>query len=151
MGIDQIRQETQVSAQARGIDENRTRQQIAEFDQRLDDAVRPVRSLQAHVSELLEASRKKVDDSGQLQKRIDETRSTLDHLQAVGDRNTAATHTVRESVEVVRGELDQVRRDILRNEDSVKIVDQDVRRRITEIAQGNEGVTTSRSTNCAQI
>lgn len=137
--IEQSRQESQISARARAVDENRTRQQIADMDQRLEDAVRPIRSLQAHVSEMLEASRRKTDDSGAYNRRFEEIRATLEHQQAVGDRNTIAAHQLRETIESSRGELDLVRRDIMRNDDAVKIVDQEMRRRITEVAQTGEG------------
>src|SRR3954463_14323174 len=53
--LDQIRPDAQQSSQARSLDENRTRQQVADMEARLDDISRPVRALQAHVSELLEA------------------------------------------------------------------------------------------------
>lgn len=137
--IEQTRQESQVSARARAVDENRTRQQIADMDQRLEDAVRPVRSLQAHVSELLEASRRKTDDTGTYNRRFEEIRTALEHQQAVGDRNTIAAHQLRETIESSRGELDLVRRDIMRNDDAIKIVDQEMRRRIAEVAQTGEG------------
>ncbi len=140
MMLDQFRQEAQQSAQARALDENRTRQQISEMDQRLDDAIRPVRSLQAHVNELLESSRRRVDDSGQNQRRFEELRSMIDHIQAAGDRNTVGTHQSRESVEAIKAELDQIRRDQLRNEDAVKIVDQEARRRIAEVAESAASV-----------
>jgi chromosome segregation ATPase len=133
--LDSIRQEGQQSAQARALDENRTRQTIADLEQRLDDATRPIRSLQAHVSELIEASRRKTDDSGQHQKRYDELRGLIEHLTAVGDRNAVVTHQLRDSIDNVRGETDQLRRDILRSEDAIKIVDQEARRRIAEVAQ----------------
>lgn len=137
--IDQIRQEWTQSAQARAIDENRTRQQIADLEQHLDDAVRPVRSMQAHVGELLDTSRKKSEDSGQSQRRIEEVRALIDNLQALGDRNAVVTHQLRDSIDAIRSELEQVRRDIIRNEDSVKVVDQEARRRIAEVAQVTEG------------
>lgn len=143
MMLDQIRQESQQSAQARALDENRTRQQISEMEQRLDDAVRPVRSLQAHVSELLETSRRRVDDTGQNQRRFEELRSMIDHIQAVGDRNTVGSHQVRDALEAVKGDLDQVRRDQLRVDDAVKIVDQEARRRIAEVAE-SAGAVNSR-------
>jgi chromosome segregation ATPase len=138
--LDQMRQESQQSAQARALDENRTRQQITEMEQRLDDAVRPVRSLQAHVSELLETSRRRVDDTGQNQRRFEELRTMIDHIQAVGDRNTVASHQVRDAVEAMKGDFDQIRRDQLRVDDAVKIVDQEMRRRIAEVAESAEAV-----------
>jgi chromosome segregation ATPase len=141
LGLEQIRQETQQSAQARALDENRTRQQIADLEQRIDDATRPIRSLTAHVNELLEASRKKTDDTGQHQRRYDELRGMIEHLQALSDRGAVITHQLRDSIDNVRSEGEQVRRDMLRNEDAIKIVDQEARRRIAEVTQNNESVT----------
>ena len=137
--LDQIRQETTQSIQVRAIDENRTRQQIADLEQHLDDSTRPVRSMQAHVAELLEGTRKKSDDTGQTQRRIDEVRTLVDNLQALGDRNAVVTHQLRDSIDAIRSELEQVRRDIIRGEDAVKVVDQEARRRIAEVAQVTEG------------
>ncbi|MCC6944583.1 MAG: hypothetical protein IT335_08390 [Thermomicrobiales bacterium] len=140
MMLDQFRAEAQQTAQARALDENRTRQTISDMDQRLDDAIRPIRSLQAHVNELLESSRRRVDDSGQNQRRFEELRTMIDHIQAVNDRNNVAVHQVRDTVEGVKGDLEQVRRDQMRNEDAVKIVDQETRRRIAEVAESAESV-----------
>jgi chromosome segregation ATPase len=141
LGLEQFRQEAAQTAQARALDENRTRQIIADLDQRIDDTVRPIRSLQAHVNELLELSRKKTDDTGQHQRRYDELRSMIDHLQAQSDRGSVVAHQLRDSVESVRGETDQIRRDMLRNEDATKIVDQESRRRDAEVTQTVEAFT----------
>ena len=43
MAIEQLRQEGQQSAQARALDENRTRQQVIDLDARLEDVTRPIR------------------------------------------------------------------------------------------------------------
>jgi len=137
--LEQFRQENQQSAQARAIDENRVEARIADLEQHLDDAVRPVRSMQAHVAELLDTNRKKTDDSGQVTRRIDEVRNLVENLQALGDRNAVVTHQLRDSIDAIRSELEQVRRDIIRNEDAVKVVDQEARRRIAEVAQVTEG------------
>jgi chromosome segregation ATPase len=137
--IDTIRQESAQSTQARAIDENRTRQQIADLEQHLEDSIRPIRSLQAHVAEILESTRKKADDTGQYQRRIDELKTLIENLQALGDRNAVVTHQLRDSIDAIRSEIEQVRRDIIRNEDAVKIVDQEARRRIAEVAQVTEG------------
>lgn len=137
--IDQIRQEATQSIQARAIDENRTRQQIADLEQHLEDSTRPIRSMQAHMGELLESTRKKADDTGQYQRRIEELKTLIDNLQALGDRNAVVTHQLRDSIDAIRSEMEQVRRDIIRNEDAVKIVDQEARRRIAEVAQVTEG------------
>jgi chromosome segregation ATPase len=140
--LDQIRQESTQSTQARAIDENRTRQQIADLEQQLDDALRPMRSMQAHMAELLEANRKKSDDSGQSQRRIDEVRALVDNLQALGDRNAVVTHQLRDAIDGMRSEIEQMRRDVIRTEDSVKVVDQEARRRIAEVGQMTESFGT---------
>jgi chromosome segregation ATPase len=95
--------------------------------------------MQAHVAELLDTNRKKTDDSGQVTRRIDEVRNLVENLQALGDRNAVVTHQLRDSIDAIRSELEQVRRDIIRNEDAVKVVDQEARRRIAEVAQVTEG------------
>ncbi len=141
MAIDQLRQETQQSAQARALDENRTRQQIVDLDARIEDVSRPIRSLQAHVVELIDAERLKADDTAQYRQRDDELQTQIEHLSAHVDRSGVLIHQVRDSVEAVREETDVLRRDIVRAEDSIKIVDQEARRRVAAIAQEGETVT----------
>jgi chromosome segregation ATPase len=141
MAIDQLRQETQQSAQARALDENRTRQQIVDLDARIEDVGRPIRSLQAHVVELVDSERLKADDTAQYRQRDDELQTQIEHLSAHVDRTGVLIHQVRDSVEAVREETDVLRRDIVRAEDSIKIVDQEARRRVAAIVQEGETVT----------
>jgi chromosome segregation ATPase len=141
IAVEQLRQESQQTAQARALDENRTRQQIADLDARIEDVGRPVRSLQAHVMELVEAARQKADDTAQYKQRDDELQAQIERLSAHVDRTGVLIHQVRDSVDAVREESDGLRRDIIRAEDSVKIVDQEARRRVTEVAQGGELAT----------
>ena len=133
LALEQLRQEGQQSAQARALDENRTRQVIQELEARVDDGIRPIRSLQAHVSELIEASRRKVDDGSQTEKRLDELSAIIEHITAVGDRTGAVAHSLRDTIDDVRGEVDGFRRDIIRAEDAIKIVDQENRRRVSDV------------------
>lgn len=140
--LEQIRQESHQSAQARALDENRTRQQVDDLEARLEDVARPIRSLQAHVSELLENARRKTDDTGQHQRRYEELQTQIEHLSAVGDRNAVIAHQLRDSIDLLREESDQVRRDTLRVEDAIKIVDQEARRRVADLVQSGEGVGT---------
>lgn len=141
MAIEQLRQDGQQSAQARALDENRTRQQIIDLDARLEDVTRPIRSLQAHVTELIEAARVKADDTSQYRQRDDELQTQIEHLSAHVDRTGVLIHQVRDSIEATREETDGLRRDIVRAEDSIKIVDQDARRRVAEVAQSGETIT----------
>ena len=139
IAIEQLRQETQQSAQARALDENRTRQQVNDLDARIEDVGRPIRSLQAHVMELVEAARLKADDTTQYRQRDDELQVQIEHLSAHVDRTGVLIHQLRDSIEAMREETDGLRRDIVRAEDSIKIVDQEARRRVAEVAQ--EGTT----------
>jgi chromosome segregation ATPase len=140
IAIEQLRQETQQSAQARALDENRTRQGVVDLEARLEDVARPIRSLQAHVTELVEAARVKADDTAQYRQRDDELQTQIEHLSAHVDRTGVLIHQVRDSIDGVREETDGLRRDIVRAEDSIKIVDQDARRRVAEVAQEGETI-----------
>ncbi len=131
--IEQVQKEGEQNAQARALDENRTRQKIEELETRIEDGIRPIRSLQAHVTEILEESRKKVDDSSQTEKRFDELGTMIEHLSALSDRTSTLTHGLRDTIDGVRGEMDGLRRDIIRTEDAIKIVDQEGRRRVVDV------------------
>ena len=139
LAIEQLRQESQQTSQARALDENRTRQLIQELETRIDDGVRPVRSLQAHVSELLETSRRKVDDTSQTDQRLEELVTVIEHLSALGDRTSAVSHGLRDTIDGVRSEVEGFRRDIIRAEDAIKIVDQEARRRSSDVQDIAEG------------
>jgi chromosome segregation ATPase len=141
LAIEQVRQEMHQSAQARAIDETRTRQQIVDMDARVEDLTRPIRSLQAHVMELIEAARQKADDTSEYKQRDDALQAQIEHLSAHVDRTGVLIHQARDSIESTREETDGLRRDIVRAEDSIKIVDQDARRRVAEVAQAGETIT----------
>ena len=141
LAIEQARQEMQQSAQARAIDETRTRQQIVDMDARVEDLTRPIRSLQAHVMELIEAARQKADDTSEYKQRDDALQAQIEHLSAHVDRTGVLIHQARDSIAATREETDGLRRDIVRAEDSIKIVDQDARRRVADVAQAGETIT----------
>ena len=138
LALDQFRHEAQQTAQARALDENRTRQQVSDLETRLEDAIRPVRALQAHVMELLEAARQKTDDSGQYRQRDEELQEQIEHVSAHVDRATVMIHQLRDGLDNLRGEADQLRRDMIRTDDAIKIVDQEARRRTAEVAQSSQ-------------
>lgn len=139
LAIEQLRNEAEQNAQARSLDENRTRQKIDDLESRIDDGIRPIRSLQAHVTEILEESRKKVDDTAQNEQRFDEITTMIEHLSALGDRTSALTHGLRDGIDNARTETDGLRRDIIRTEDAVKIVDQEARRRTADVQDVVDG------------
>ncbi len=139
LAIEQVRKDMEQNAQARSLDENRTRQQISDLETRIDDGIRPIRSLQAHVTEILEESRKKVDDTAQIEQRFEELGTMIEHLSAMSDRTSTLTHGLRDTIDALRGETDGLRRDIIRSEDAIKIVDQEARRRASEVQDVAEG------------
>lgn len=141
IALEKSQQETQQAMQARAIDENRTRQQIEDLEERLDNSTRPIRSLQAHLTDLLEQSRRKVDDSNQNIERYSELMTGMEHLTAMSDRTSAVAHGLRDSIDSVRGEVDELRRDIIRTDDSIKIVDQEARRRTQTVAESIDAFT----------
>ncbi len=141
IALEKAGQEAQQSAQARALDENRTRQLIEDLEQRLDDSTRPIRSLQAHVTDLLEQSRRKVDDTTQNSERYGEVMTTMEHLTAMSDRTSAIAHGLRDNIDSVRSEVDELRRDVIRTDDSIKIVDQEARRRTTAVSENIESFT----------
>ena len=139
LAIEQVQKDAEQNAQARALDENRTRQKVEDLETRIEDGIRPIRSLQAHVTEILEESRKKVDDTSQTEQRFDELNTMIEHLSALGDRTSSLTHGLRDGIDGVRGEMDGLRRDIIRTEDAVKIVDQEARRRTADVQDVAEG------------
>jgi chromosome segregation ATPase len=141
IALENSRQEMTQSAQAVSLNENRTRQQLEDLEERLDDSMRPIRSLQAHVTDLLEQSRRKVDDTTQNKERYSELMTNMEHLTAMSDRTSAIAHGLRDNIDSVRSEIDELRRDIIRTDDSVKIVDQEARRRVQGVSENIDGFT----------
>lgn len=139
LAIEQGQKQTEQNSDARSLDENRTRQKIDDLEARIEDGIRPIRSLQAHVTEMLEESRKKADDTAKNDQQFEQLSAMVEHLSALGDRTGALTHGLREGIEVVRGEMDGLRRDVIRTEDAVKIVDQEARRRTSDVQDVVEG------------
>lgn len=137
--LEQATNESRQASQAAALNENRTRQFVEELEERLDDAIRPVRSLQSHVTDLLEQNRRKVDDSTQNKERFGEIGTSIEHLSAQTDRTSAVAHGLRDGIDAIRGEVDELRRDMLRTDDATKIVDQDSRRRVQGVSDLMDG------------
>ena len=139
--LEQHRHEVSQSAQARQLEEARVRQQLSDLSTRIDDSTRPIRSLQAHVAELLETVRRQRDDVSQDTKRFDDLRSLIDHLGAHSERQIVVSQALRDSIENIRVEVERQQRDLMRVDDATKIVDQDARRRVAEVVQQIQNVS----------
>ncbi|MDI3339578.1 MAG: hypothetical protein QJR03_03520 [Sphaerobacter sp.] len=133
LALEQHRHEVAQAAQARQLEEARFRQQLSDLAARIDDATRPIRSLQAHVAELLETVRRQREDVGHDTKRYDELRALIDHLSAHGERQVAVSQGLRDSIDALRTEVERMQRDLLRASDSIRIVEQEMRRRVAEV------------------
>lgn len=132
---DQHRHEVQQSLQARQLEDTRVRQQLTDLDARIDETSRPIRSLQAHISEIVETQRRGRDDSDDEVRRYDELKTVIEHVAAIAERNAGVIQIARESIESLRTDHEQTRRELQQAEDSVKIVEQDARRRVAELIQ----------------
>ena len=138
--LEQHRHEVAQAAQARQLEEARFRQQLTELSQRIDDSTRPIRSLQAHVTELLEAVRRQREDSGQDTRRYDELRVLIDHMASHIERLTVVGQALRGALDTVTVEVERISRELSKFQDGLRIVEQDVRRRVTEVIQEVESL-----------
>jgi chromosome segregation ATPase len=134
-GLEQQRHEATQAAQARQLEDARIRQQLADLDARIEETGRPIRSLQAHVTELVDTIRRGRDDSQDELRRHEELKSIIEHIAAISERNSGVTGSLRESIAALRTDLEQTQRDLIKAEDAVKIVEQELRRRMAESGQ----------------
>jgi chromosome segregation ATPase len=138
--VEQNRHESAQAAQARSLEDARLRQQVADIDARIDEGIKPIRALQAHVTEILEFIRRGRDDDQDEVRRFEELRNQIEHVAAVAERNNDMILRVRDSAATLRTDLEQSQRDLLKIEDSVRIVEQEVRRRVAESNQEIENL-----------
>jgi chromosome segregation ATPase len=111
------------------------RQQLTQLDNRIEETGRPIRSLQAHITEIVETLRRGRDDSDDDIRRYEELKSIIEHIAALAERNSGVIQVTRESIEGLRTDLEGFRRELQLAEDSVKILEQEVRRRMAEADQ----------------
>jgi len=138
--LEQHRHEVAQAAQARQLEEARFRQQLSELSHRIDESTRPIRSLQAHVAELLEAMRRQREDTGQDTRRYDELRILIDHLASHVERLSVVGQSLRSSIDAVTAEVERLGRELSKVQDGLRIVEQEVRRRVTEVFQEIESL-----------
>jgi chromosome segregation ATPase len=135
LALEQHQHEVAQAGQARQLEEARVREQLGELSSRIDDSTRPIRTLQAHVSELIEAVRRFRDEDTDVEKRIEELRSQSEHLAAHHERQIVNLQALRDQIETLRGEIDRTQREQHQVSDSVKIVEHEFKRRLQELHQ----------------
>lgn len=138
--IDHHRHEVAQSSQARQLEDTRIREQLSELDSRFDEMNRPIRALQSHVAEALEAIRRGRDEDLEEARRFEELKSMIENVAAMAERNGDAIRSIRESIEDVRSNHSQVARDVVQLDDAIRIVEQDSRRRDTELDQRDDTI-----------
>ncbi len=135
LALEQHQHEVSQASQARQLEEARVREQLGELSTRIDDSTRPIRTLQAHVSELIEAVRKFRDEDTDVDKRIEDLRSSVDHLSAHHERHVVNVQALRDNIESLRGEIERTQREAHQTNDSIKIVDHESKRRVAEVKE----------------
>lgn len=122
-------------AQARQLDENRIRAALGDMHGGIGEAHAAIRNLQAQTAELIEQSRARRDTTEVTNRRFDELQAQITRTFAQQDRLIEVMKGLRESIEEVRVEAAQARRDYQRVEDAIRIVDSEAKRRIIEVDQ----------------
>jgi chromosome segregation ATPase len=122
-------------AQARQLDDNRIRAALADMHGGIGEAHSAIRTLQAQTAELIEQTRARRDTTDVTSRRFDELQSQITRTFAQQDRLAEVMKGLRESIEEVRVEAAQARRDYQRVEDGIRIVDSEAKRRIIEVDQ----------------
>jgi chromosome segregation ATPase len=138
--VDQHRHEVSQTSQARAMEDGRVRQQLTELDARIEETGKPIRSIQAHVAEVVETLRRGRDDTHDEQRRYEELRTVIEHVAAIAERSSGVSQVLRDSIDSLRTDLEQTQRDLLKAEDASKIVDQEGRRRFAEAAQDTQNI-----------
>ena len=140
--VEQHNHEDSQRTQVRQLEDTRVREQISELDARFDEMNRPIRALQSHVAEALEAIRRSRDENLDDVRRFEELKTLIEGVASVADRNGEATRSLRESIEDLRGDQVQTDRNVVQLDDAIRIVEQDSRRRDTELDQRDDTLET---------
>ena len=130
--LDTGRGEIQAVNDARQVDATRLRQAIEELDARLAESTAPLPTLQAQVAEVANQVRTKYQELTRDQGRFDELQIQIDRLPPQVDRAGEIARGVRDQFNATREAIEAVRGDVQKVNDSVGIVEQDVRRRVRD-------------------
>lgn len=133
--LERLQHDFELSAQARSIDEGRTRQVVGNLQDHLNETATDLVQVSSQVGLFNDRIHQLGDELGSLSRATGDMQTMLQHQQAVGDRNTVVAHQVRELVEIARGEVATVHDALTRIDDAIAIVDQESRRRTAELAE----------------
>lgn len=133
--VEQQRHEAGQASQVRQLEDSRVREQINELDERIDEVNKPIRALQSHVAEVVESIRRSREETQDDDRRYQELRGILEDIAAHAERNSETIKSLRDTIETVRTDSAQVQRDLIKVDDGMRIVEQDARRRVSEVDQ----------------
>lgn len=131
--IEGVRVEARGHNDARLVEIGRLRAEVEEIDRRFSAAIAPLPHLQAQLNDLANLIRTKFQELGEERHRFSELQAQIDRLPPQVERGVQIARDVREELEAVRVEIDSLRGDWRKTSDTVGIVEQDVRRRISDL------------------
>jgi chromosome segregation ATPase len=132
--LDAVRAESQGFNGARQVEAGRLRGIVDALDQRLDTATHPIPTLQARIADLTRETRDKFQELGQDRPRFGELQAQIDRLPPQVERGVEIARQAREEIDGVRREIDAVRAEWRKVNDAIGIVDQDARRRASDLS-----------------
>jgi chromosome segregation ATPase len=133
--LTELRQETNRWQQLRQLDDQRQRQLVTDLQARVEEPLRPLRTLQAQVNDLGEQVRQSRDHDGQVVKQLDGLRMQIEAQRADTTRALETARQTREVLEAVQTAQAALGRDSQKIADQVRLVEQEARRRVATIEQ----------------
>jgi uncharacterized coiled-coil DUF342 family protein len=112
----------------------RLRGELEEIDQHYSAAVVPISHLQAQLGDLGTQTRTRLSELEKDRNRIGELQVQIDRLPPQVERSVEVAREARDQVGGLREEIDAFRKDWQKIRDSVGLVEQDVRRRVGDLA-----------------
>ncbi len=132
--IESARAEARGLNEARIIEATRLRGELEEIDQRYSAAVGPIPHLQAQLAEMGTQTRSRLSELEKDRHRIGELQVQIDRLPPQVERGVEVAREARDQIGGLRAEIDAFRKDWQKIRDSIGIVEQDVRRRVGDMA-----------------
>ena len=131
--IEYARGEARSLSDARIVEIGRLRADTEEADRHLAGSIAPLPNLQAQITDLAAFVRAKFQELGEERHRFGELQAQIERLPPQVERAIEIAREVRGELEGVRAEIDTIRADWRKTNDTVGIVEQDVRRRVGDL------------------
>lgn len=125
---------------ARQLDIERLRQELEELTIRSEAGIAPLPELQAQIADLSAQERKRAQELSDEKRRLDALVERVDQLPARIDRSGDIARAVRDDLEAVRALVESRGTEIQRASDAVQILEQDARRRFSDVADSLQAV-----------